>query len=79
MAKHRYIVEREFIAWKPRHRDDKECRLLMQIGWHLFADLDVAGDIILLDLDANEFEVGRDVFLNSTRPPHAEEIPPSPY
>ena len=79
MVKRRYIVQQEFIAWRPKHRDDREKHLPMRAGLHVFADLDVSGDFALFDMDAVEYETGRGQFLNSTRRARPEEIPPPQY
>ena len=65
VAKRRYIVQQEFIAWRPRHRGDHERHLPMRAGLHVFADLDVNGDFILFDMDAAEYETDREAFVDS--------------
>jgi hypothetical protein len=66
MTKRRFIVTTEFNAWRPGNRDDPETYLPMRKGFHLFAETEVAGEFIIFDMDAREFEVGREAFLRST-------------
>lgn len=68
MAKRRFIVTTQFNAWRPGNRDDPETYLPMRKGFHLFAETEVAGEFIIFDMDAREFEVGRETFLSSTTP-----------
>ena len=74
MAKSRYLVVREFDAWRLGDRHDATKRLPVIPGpkkW-VYADLEIPGPIIVFEIDAIEFEVGRATFESSTRPPKPE-------
>jgi hypothetical protein len=76
MTKLRYVVEREFTAWKPNNPDT---RLPIRVGFHVFADLEGDGPVVLFDVDLPEFATNRETFLNSTRPARPDEIKPPTY
>ena len=70
MAKHRYVVTAEFKAWIPGERDDPEKQFLSIKAterFDLFADTEIPGDFVMFDRDANEYEVDRETFTNSTK------------
>ena len=70
MAKHRYVVTVEFKAWIPGERDDPEKQFLSIKAterFDLFADSEIPGDFVTFDMDANEYEVDRETFTNSTK------------
>src|ERR1017187_4595582 len=66
MAKRRFIVTTEFKAWQPGSRDSAESYLPMRKGFDLFAEIEATGEFIIFDMDAREFETGRETFLSST-------------
>jgi hypothetical protein len=69
MAKHRYVVTAEFKAWIPGERDDPEKQFLSIKAterFDVFADSETPGDFVTFDIDANEYEVDRETFTNST-------------
>lgn len=61
----RYVVEQEFMAWRPTLRD--ETQVPMKVESDVFANLDVDGDLIQFELDTVKYETDRSKFLNSTR------------
>lgn len=89
-AKRRYMVEREFTAWRPGNRENPRKHLPMRQGFHIFAVLEArdvfetklgfTGDeLIKFDMDANEYEANRMTLLESVRPCTEEDILPPPY
>jgi len=70
MAIHRYVVTVEFKAWIPGERDDPKKQLLSIKAterFDLFADTEIPGDFVMFGMDANEYEVDRETFTNSTK------------
>jgi hypothetical protein len=82
MAKHRFVVIREFDAWIPGERDDPErrlCPMRTGPGPFLLADIEQPGAYVAFDLDAIAYEVDRRTFMNSARLARPDEVPPPPY
>ena len=68
MARHRYVVTAEFRAWIPGERDDPGKQFVsIKAAFDLFADIEIPGDFVMFDMDANEYEVERETFMNSTK------------
>ena len=77
MAKRRFIVTAEFKAWRPGSREYPEKHLAMRTGFDLFAEIEPAGEFIIFDMDAGQFEAERRTFLSSTTrysPDKREEV-----
>ncbi len=70
MARHRYVVTAEFKAWIPGERDDPGKQFLSIKAterFDLFSDTEIPGDFVMFDMNANEYEVERETFMNSTK------------
>jgi hypothetical protein len=70
MAQHRYVVSAESKAWIPGERDNPDKQFLSIKAterFDLFADTEIPGDFVMFDMDANEYEVDRETFTNSTK------------